>query len=178
MCLTTPEPPSIEGTYRFVRALFQRRLRSRLVRDRQSLGILERVQAGLPPLPYSLALVQALASQHGGLGELARAELGELRPYLVVNAVRVKQHMELGPAMSDLSRRYLGVALDYVGHIEQDDAVWLSVARQRPLLVDNPAAKGARNLERVARRVLGLASADAARPPAPLRPVEPLFTTC
>ncbi|HVZ31558.1 MAG TPA: helix-turn-helix domain-containing protein, partial [Polyangiaceae bacterium] len=128
------------------------------------------------PLPDPLALVQALASQHAGLGELARAELGELRPYLVVNAVRVKQHMELGPAMSDLSRRYLGVALDYVGHIEQDDAVWLSVARQRPLLVDNPAAKGARNLERVARRVLGLASArsaDAVRPPAPLRPIEP-----
>jgi flagellar biosynthesis protein FlhG len=176
LCLTTPEPPSIEGTYRFVRALFQRRLRSRLVRDRQSLGIFERVQASLPPLPDPLALVQALASQHGGLGELARAELGELRPYLVVNAVRVKQHMELGPAMSDLCRRYLGVALDYVGHIEQDDAVWLSVARQRPLLVDNPAAKGARNLERVARRVLGLASArsaDAVRPPAPLRPAEP-----
>lgn len=176
LCVTTPEPPSVEGTYRFLRALFLRRLRSKFAQDRQSQRIFERVQSGLPPLPDPLRVVQALAAEHTGLGELARGELADLRPYLVVNAVRVKQHNDLGPAMSDLSRRYLGVALDYVGHIEQDDAVWLSVARQRPLLVDNPATKSARNLERIARRVLGLASARSAegsRPPAPLRPEEP-----
>jgi flagellar biosynthesis protein FlhG len=44
-----------------------------------------------------------------------------------------------------------------VGHIEQDDAVWLSVVRSRPLLVDSPTSKSARNIERIARRVLALA---------------------
>jgi flagellar biosynthesis protein FlhG len=56
-----------------------------------------------------------------------------------------------------MSRRHLGVAFDYLGHIEHDDAVWLSVTRSRPLLVDSPTSKSARNIERIARRVLALA---------------------
>ncbi len=159
LVVTTPEPPSVEGTYRFVRALFQRRLRSKLARDRFNLRTVERAQANLPPLPDPLQVVQALASYDGALGEMAAAELARMRPRLVVNGVRVKAHNELGPAMSDLCRRHLGVALDYVGHVEQDDAVWLSIARQRPLLIDSPATKSARNLERIARRVLALAGA-------------------
>jgi flagellar biosynthesis protein FlhG len=176
LCVTTPEPPSVEGTYRFIRALFQRRLRGKLVRDRYNLRVVERVHASLPPLPDPLKVVQGLAMYDGALGELAAAELAHMRPRLVVNGVRLKSHNELGPAMSDLSHRYLGTALDYVGHIEQDDAVWLSIARQRPLLIDSPTTKSARNLERIARRVLALASAresESAPSPSALRAAEP-----
>jgi flagellar biosynthesis protein FlhG len=42
--------------------------------------------------------------------------------------------------------------------------VWLTVRRKRPLLIDSPASKGARNVERIARRVLALASAREGRP--------------
>src|SRR5688572_24016307 len=141
LCVTTPEPPSVEGTYRFIRALFQRCLRGKLVRDRHDLRVVERVHQSLPPLPDPMAVVQGLAAYDGALGELAAAELARLRPRLVVNGVRLKSHNDLGPAMSDLCQRYLGTALDYVGHVEQDDAVWLSVTRQRPLLIDSPTTK-------------------------------------
>ena len=168
LCVTTPEPPSVEGTYRFIRALYQRRLRGKLVRDRYNLRAVERVHATLPPLPDPLKVIEGLALYDGALGDLAAKELAKLRVRLVVNGVRLKSHNDLGPAMSDLCRRYLGATLDYVGHIEQDDAVWASVARQRPLLIDSPATKSARNLERIARRVLALASArESENPVAP-----------
>lgn len=174
LCVTTPEPPSVEGTYRFIRALYQRRLRGKLVRDRHNLRAIERAQASLPPLPNPLEVVEHLSLHDGALGDLAAAELRKLRVRLVVNAVRLKSHNDLGSAMSDLCQRYLGAALDYVGHIEQDDAVWLSVARQRPLLIDSPATKSARNLERIARRLLSLASArESENPVAPLAPAAP-----
>lgn len=166
LCVTTPEPPSVEGTYRFIRALYQRRLRGKLVRDRYNLRVVERVHAALPPLPDPLKVIEGLSMYDSALGDLARTELGKLRVRLVVNGVRIKSHNDLGPAMSDLCRRYLGATLDYVGHIEQDDAVWSSVARQRPLLIDSPATKSARNLERIARRVLALASARESENPA------------
>lgn len=174
LCVTTPEPPSVEGTYRFIRALYQRRLRGKLVRDRYNLRAVERVQASLPPLPDPIDVVDQLSVYDSVLGELAAAELRKLRVRLVVNGVRLKGHNELGPAMSDLARRYLGASLDYVGHVEHDDAVWLSVARQRPLLIDSPATKSARNLERIARRVLGLASArESENPVAPISGAPP-----
>src|SRR5688572_14459930 len=85
LCVTTPEPPSVEGTYRFIRALFQRRLRGKLVRDRFNLRIVERVNAALPPLPNPLQVVQALDAHDAALGELAAVELAKMRPRLVVN---------------------------------------------------------------------------------------------
>jgi flagellar biosynthesis protein FlhG len=174
--VATPEPPSVEGAYRLTRALFQRKLRRLLAKDRFKSRLAERAQADLPPLPAPQDLVRGLARYDLALGELAATELAQLRPRLVVNGARLRPDSDLGPAMVDMARRHLGVALDYVGHVEQDDAVWLSVVRSRPLLVDSPTSKSARNIERIARRVLALATnrgepRDAG--PIPLVPAEP-----
>jgi len=175
--VATPEPPSVEGAYRLCRALYQRRLRRAIAKDRFKSRLLERAQADLPPMPPPLDLVRALARYEVALGELAAFELSELRPRLVVNGARLRPDADVGPSMVDMARRYLGVSLDYVGHVEYDDAVWLSVVRSRPLLVDSPTSKSARNIERIARRVLALATnrgeprQAAAR--VPLVPAEP-----
>jgi flagellar biosynthesis protein FlhG len=66
--------------------------------------------------------------------------------------------------MSMVSERFLGIPIDYLGHIEHDDAVWLTVRRRQPLLIDSPTSKSARNVERVARRILALLAAQATRP--------------
>jgi flagellar biosynthesis protein FlhG len=156
LTVTTPDPPSIEGTYRLVRALFQRRVRRTLVKDRFKIRMVERAQSDLPPLPSPIALTRTLGRYDTTAAELALGELSKLRPRLIVNGVRLRQDGDLGSAMVDMAERHLGVRLDYVGSIEQDDSVWLSVVRRRPLLIDSPASKSARNVERIARRLLAL----------------------
>jgi flagellar biosynthesis protein FlhG len=176
LSVTSPEPPSVEANYRFMRALFQRRIRRTLLKDRFKLRLVERAQSELPPLPAPPEIVRALARYDTKLAQLASAELAKLRPRLVVNNVRLRTDSDLGQAMHDMARRYLGVELDYVGHIEQDDSVWLSVVRRRPVLIDSPTSKSARNLERIARRVLALATTrEQARTvePIPIVPTEP-----
>jgi flagellar biosynthesis protein FlhG len=161
VCVTTPEPPAVEATYRLLRAVFLRSLRRSLVEDRFKMRMVERAQAELGALPSPVNLVRAIARYDTSVGNRAAAELSQLRPRLVVNNLRLRTDSELGPAMVDMAERYLGVRLDYVGHVEQDDAVWLSVVRRRPLLIDSPTSKSARNLERIARRLLALASTRA-----------------
>jgi flagellar biosynthesis protein FlhG len=158
MLVTVPDPPSVEGAYRFTCALFQRRLRRTLLKDRFRLRLLDRAEFSLPPLPTPQDLVRALARFDTGLAQLAARELNQLRPRLVINVARTRVDTELGVSMRDMAERYLGVRLDYVGHIEQDDTAWLSVARRRPLLIDGPTSKSARNIERIARRALALAA--------------------
>ncbi|MEO8904145.1 MAG: helix-turn-helix domain-containing protein [Polyangiaceae bacterium] len=158
ICVSAPEPPAIEATYRFTRALFQRMMRRALGKDRFKMRLLERAEAELGPLPSPQELVRTVAKYDSNLAELAASELASLRPRLVVNSGRLRGDTELGPAMCDMAERYLGVHFDYVGHIEQDDAVWLSVTHRRPLLIDSPTSKSARNLERIARRVLALST--------------------
>jgi flagellar biosynthesis protein FlhG len=154
--VTTPEPPSVEAVYRFLRALFQRLVRRLLVSDRFRMRIAERAQSELGPLPAPQELTRALARYDTGLGRMAATELARLRPRLIVNGTRLRTDTDLGVTMGEMSKRYLGVALDYLGYVEHDDAVWLSVRKSRALLIDNPTSKSARNLERIARRALAL----------------------
>lgn len=173
LCVVSPEPPSVEATYRFCRAVFQRQIRRTVVKDRFKMRLVERAQSDLLPLPSPQELVRVIARYDVGAGELAAQELARLQPRLVVNGARLRPDAELGPAMCDLARRFLGVGLDYVGSIEHDDSVWLSVVRRRPLLIDNPTSKSARNVERIARRVLGLATTREQRADDPIPIVPP-----
>lgn len=159
IAVTVPEPPAIETTYRFMRAAFRRRLRRAFARDKRHAATLERALSSLGPLPAPIQLVRRLAKLDHGLADAAWAEAQSLRVQLVVNMTRVRGDADLGSWMSGLVSRHYGVALDELGHIEQDDTVWLTVRRNKPLLVDSPTTKSARNVERIARRVLALATA-------------------
>jgi flagellar biosynthesis protein FlhG len=159
VAVTLPEPPAIETTYRFVRAAFVRRLRSLLHADRFRLGLIERALRAIGALPAPIELVRALMKSDRSLSEFAWNEASRLRMSFVVNQTRVRTDLEVGSQMTDLAARHYGVRLDELGHIEHDDAVWLTVRRKRPLLVDSPASKAARNMERIARRVVALAMA-------------------
>jgi flagellar biosynthesis protein FlhG len=159
IAVTVPEPPAIEATYRFLRASFRRRLRRALQRDRFRLALIERAVKEMGTLPAPIDLVRQLAKMDKGLADLAWREAQVFRTQLVVNQTRVRTDLELGNWMSGLAARHYGVKLDELGHIEHDDTVWLTVRRNKPLLVDSPTSKAARNVERIARRVLALSTA-------------------
>lgn len=163
ICVTAPEPPAVEATYRFCRAYFVRRLRRALMGERFKLRIVERALAALPPLPSPRELIAEVARFDEPVANVGATVLAGLRPRLVVGRTRLRKDLELGPTMAALSSRYLGVGLDYMGYVEQDDAAWLTARRCRPLLIDAPTSKAARNLERVARRLLALLAQQAKR---------------
>jgi flagellar biosynthesis protein FlhG len=167
ICVTVPEPPAIEATYRFVRAIFIRRLKRALFRDRFRLPVVERALEELGALPSPLELVRLLSRNDRSIAGLAWAEAHRMHLQLVVNQTRVRTDLELGTWMSGLCSRHYGVPLDELGHIEYDDTVWLTVRRHKPLLIDSPTCKAARNLERIARRVIALMAARAERPSVP-----------
>ncbi|MCC6215676.1 MAG: helix-turn-helix domain-containing protein [Polyangiaceae bacterium] len=176
LCVATPDPPGVEATYRFLRAAFTRILRRALIKDPFKMRLVERTAQSLPPLPPPQDFVRALARWDTALGALAARELALFRPHLALNFARLRADAEVGASMAELAHRYLGVGVDYVGHVEQDDSVWLSVVRRRPLLVDSPTSKSARNLERIARRVLALVATREqvrAESPIALVPLEP-----
>ncbi len=170
VAVTVPEPPALETTYRFLRAAYLRRLRRALANDRFRLGLLERALDAIRVLPPPIELVRTLMKMDRQLAEIAWSEASRMHVHLVVNQTRVRSDLELGSFASELVSRHYGIKLDELGHIEHDDTVWLSVRRNKPLLVDSPASKAARNVERIARRVVALATAR----PEPPRVAPPL----
>jgi flagellar biosynthesis protein FlhG len=164
LCVAVPEPPAIELTYQFLRAAFLRKLRRSLTKERFKLRLIERAVENLGAVPAPLDIIEAIGRYDTAIAAAAEAHLASLHPGLVVCQTRVRSDLDLGPAMRAIAERYLGVDLDYIGYVEQDDAVWLTVRRCRPLLIDSPASKSARNVERIARRVLALLTAHETRP--------------
>lgn len=154
--VTVPEPQAIETTYRFVRALFARDLRRLARNDRMRLRTLDRLLGELDELPLPVELTRHLLRVEPPIGEIAAQVLARMRPRLVVNQTRVRTDLELGPWMSQVCERRMGIPLDSLGSVEHDDAVWLANRRRRPLLVDGPSSKAGRGLERVARRLVAV----------------------
>jgi flagellar biosynthesis protein FlhG len=159
VAVTIPEPAAIETTYRFLRAAFRRRVSRTLARDKLRTALVDRALMDLGTLPAPIDLVHSLLKVDKPLADLAWGLALTMRVQLVVNQTRVRADAELGAWMSGLASRHYGVALDELGHIEYDDTVSLTMRRNKPLLVDSPTSKSARNVERIARRAVALAAA-------------------
>ncbi len=153
--VAVPDPTSIELMHRFVRAAFVRRLAALGLGDLIGLvpGEPRRHEGGIPAaLDLYLA---ATAAGDDRLPALRHAIL-DFQPHLVINAARSKSDMEIGRAVANSARRRLGVPVQYLGHLEYDEAVWASTRRRRPLLIEHPEARITKNIEKVTRGLLAV----------------------
>ncbi|MBW2703060.1 MAG: P-loop NTPase [Deltaproteobacteria bacterium] len=137
LVMMVPEPTSLENSYRFIKAAFYRLLRHRekstAFRKVIDLAMEAHNEFGIRT-PYDL--IRHVAKMDPERGDTYQAWLLDFRPLLVVNQVRSKQDAELGPAVRTACRKYFGIDLDFVGHIDYDDEVWQAV-RRRTVLVEN-----------------------------------------
>jgi flagellar biosynthesis protein FlhG len=146
--VTTPDPASIEATYRFAKSAFVRRLRTTRGLDR----VLPN-QGG--PAPGALDLYRAI-KESGGPAERLAHEIRRYRPTFIVNETRTLPDQKLGSFMATAARRRLGHSLEYLGHVESDETVWLAARRRRSLIAEYPDGKASKNIERLGRRLLSL----------------------
>ena len=146
--VTTPDPASIEATYRFAKSAFVRRLRTTRGLDRVIPN-----QGG--PAPGALDLYRAI-KESGGPAERLAHEIRRYRPTFIVNETRTLPDQKLGSFMATAARRRLGHSLEYLGHVESDETVWLAARRRRSLIAEYPDGKASKNIERLGRRLLSL----------------------
>lgn len=158
LVVSSGEPTAVEMSYRFIKAAFVRKLR------RTELGFLSKLSVeearefeGGIPAPADL-LSRCLARYEEGSEEVTalREHMQSMVPYLVLNLARSKGDMELGKDISLAATRRFGISVPYLGHVEYDDAVWVSLRRRRPLLVEHPESRASKCVEKLTRSILGL----------------------
>jgi flagellar biosynthesis protein FlhG len=144
--VTLPDPASIEATYRFIKSAFMRKLRTTRGLERLIVN-----QTGPPPAAVDLYRANR---DSGGPAQRLKDEIGRFRPKFIVNQTRALADLKLGVWMSAAAQRRLGHTFEYLGHVESDETVWLAARRRRPLVAEYPESKVAKNIERIARRLL------------------------
>jgi flagellar biosynthesis protein FlhG len=165
--MTVPEPTALENTYLFFRAAFARFV-LREVKDAAERETLSKLIKAFGSAPPPLDLLRDLERQKAPLAARVREAMEAFRPNVVISQTRLRSDLQLGFDMQSAARRRLGLAIEYMGHIDHDDTVWTCVRNRRPLLLEVPGAKSSKKLEKIARRVLALEAprATAGRGPA------------
>lgn len=167
--VSSAEPTAVEMSYRLIKAAFVRALR------RTDLGFLTKLSVeesrefeGGIPCPADL-VQRAVARYDEDSDEVdqLRTHMSALMPYLVLNFARSKGDMDLGKDIASAATRRFGLSVPYLGPVEYDDAVWVSLRRRRPLLVEHPESRASKCIEKLTRRLLSLESDSARKPELP-----------
>jgi len=146
--VTIPDPASIDATYRFAKSAFIRRLRTLRGLDRV-------IGNAAGPAPSALDVYRSI-KETGGPAERLIQEIRRYRPTFIMNQTRTLPDQKLGGFMAMAARRRLGHSLEYLGHVESDETVWLAARRRRSLIAEYPEGKASKNIERLGRRLLSM----------------------
>jgi flagellar biosynthesis protein FlhG len=153
---TLPEPTSIENSYRFIKSVYHRKLKS--IEELLEIGPLidqalnSKVSESITPVE----LVNKVFEINPAMGAKLKSEIAHFNPKLIINQVRTQTDVDIGHSMSIICRKYFGIELDYVGHLDYDAAVWQSVKKKRPLLMEFPNSKLVNNFDHLVNNLLGL----------------------
>jgi len=149
-----PEPTAVENVYRFVKAAFWRRVRNVVA----VYGFEEalRTVMGSGTFQNPVQVMQTLSARFPEAGVTLARELRAFRPRLVVNQTRTLQDADLGEAVVAAWRKYFGLGMDHLGHIDYDEAMWRTMRARQPLLVERPDSAAARSFATIADRLEAL----------------------
>jgi flagellar biosynthesis protein FlhG len=155
-----PEPTSIENAYRFLKAAFLRRLAV----IEKAYGIKDLVdearrQRGDGALKTPAELLAAIAAQNADVGRVVYEQMNRFVPRLVLNQARRGTSEGIDDAtvaldMASACRRFLGVRLEVLGVLPDDDAVRRAVRLRQPLRLVAPLSPISRSLDSLAEKVM------------------------
>jgi len=138
----TPDPGSVENTYRFLKCVFIRQLRSvpEETRDMMQEVLTRRRESGKKA--GSLAdFLEDMMRRKPSVAAAIRQELESLKLHIIVNQVMEPSDTELGLSMQMVCSRYFGARIGYLGFLHHDRMVLKSLQQRRPFLSSFPQSR-------------------------------------
>ena len=150
----TPEPSSIENAYRFMKASFYRRLKRfefQLHLEELIDGVMSNKSQWGIRSPADL--LRVVCEQDPTNGERLRRHMEQMQFELLLNQSRSFKDTELGPQVKSVCQKYFGVPCDLIGQLDYDNAVWQSLRKKKPLLIEYPHSRLYAQLLSISRRL-------------------------
>lgn len=135
--VTTPEPTSIEKTYRFIEAFVCYSLRENATPDAYGnmVSTLRNYRQRTMAKPFSF---RSYLKEQTGIHYDFFEALSNNPVRLLVNSTRNQANEELGYSMKSVCNKYYDLNVDFCGAIDFDNAVWQSVRTKEHVLVAQP----------------------------------------
>jgi flagellar biosynthesis protein FlhG len=152
--MVTPEPTSIENTYRFLKSAFYRRLRQ-TVFSYQVKNLIDGAMDRKNEMGIQNPCDLFKAVMHIDEEDAKRIieETESFRPNLILNQVRSEKDIEIGFAIRSACQKYFGIRLHYLGYVVYDQEVTNSVRKRRPLVLENAQSRAAQCVREIASKL-------------------------
>ncbi len=153
-----PEPTSVENAYRFLKAAFFRRLAV----VEKAFGIKDlvdeaRAQRNKLNIHTPADLLKAIEKRNPDVGRQVNEQMARFVPKLVLNQARkteTEDDAHVAYDMASACRRFLGIQLEVLAVLPEDEAVRRAVRVRQPLRVVAPDAPIKKALDQLADKVL------------------------
>jgi flagellar biosynthesis protein FlhG len=135
--VTSPEPTSIEKTYRFIESFVCHSLKEHSLPETYELMIQtlrnHRNDSGGKYFSFRSFLKENSGIQPDYFENMMANPIR-----LLVNSCRSQANNDLGPAMKSVCYKYYDFKIDFLGSIDYDNAVWQCVRNREPVLIAQP----------------------------------------
>ena len=150
-----PDPTSIENTYRFLKCVLIRRLRSAPEQTRKLVTkVLSTRRDEQQKIRTLAALMTALQQLHPDHARRLQNVFDRQKLHVIVNQVIEPTDTELGSSMAMVCSKYFGQKLDYLGYLNHDRHIMAATRQRRPLMMAYPQSRPAIHLEHMAAALL------------------------
>jgi flagellar biosynthesis protein FlhG len=152
--ITSPEPTSIENTYRFMRGLLFRYLRNavsqQVVRTLIDKGIRQKDGHKFETV---FDLLDAIVKIEPTLGDTISNYLSSLDIKLIVNQVRTPRDRSIAQNMALAAKKYFGIPIDFLGSVSYDNKVRKGLLQKKPLTAYYPYSKVFEEISEITQKI-------------------------
>lgn len=154
--VTTPETPSIQSAYNFIRICIFRTLYTGITGEGPARKTLERAKAPTPDgkILGINELLEELEKAAPSSTRFFRAFRDRFRPNVVLNMVLREEENRIGWGIRDVVKRFLNVDVNYAGSISFDKIIRESLTSEIPFIVNYPDSKPSNEFYTAASRML------------------------
>jgi len=152
--ITSPEPTSIENTYRFTKGLLFRYLRKTIskevVRSIIDNGIRQRNGHKFESI---FDLMETIEKIEPGLGNTISRYLSTLDIKLIVNQTRTSKDRSIGQKMAIATKKYFGIPIDFLGNVSYDNKISKGLLQKKPLMAYLPHSRVFNELTEITQKI-------------------------
>ncbi len=158
----TPEPTSIENTYRLIRSVYVRKIRQVLKIDRFR-NLADEAEARNPDAiihnpEYLLDTLKDIDPEEGRIIE------GILKAFqfkLVLNQIRRQDNPKIGVLICKIIEKHLGLKIQFIGNVSFDERVHEAVCRKESFIDKYRYSQATLDLEAVIKGIMGMTDEQA-----------------
>jgi len=158
----TPEPTSIENTYRLIRSVYVRKIRQVLKIDRFR-NLADEAEARNPDAiihnpEYLLDTLKDIDPEEGRIIERI---LKAFQFKLVLNQIRRQDNPKIGVLICKIIEKHLGLKIQFIGNVSFDERVHEAVCRKESFIDKYRYSQATLDLEIVIKGIMGMTDEQA-----------------